>query len=261
MKPISNQRDMTVKSAPRAFTLIELLVVIAIIAILAAMLLPALARAKGMGQRISCTNNLREMGLSSRLYLDDNQGAFPPRNSSVRWPFMFYDDYGRDLKLLLCPTDLQYTNNPYTYGGANSNNVADAAPRSYLINGWNDYYYDLLGSAGFQSVYESSSNSLGLKENVVLHPSDTIVLGEKQSSAGDFYMDNRSAAGGDDFSGVVEESRHGGTGVFQNGLGAGGSNYTFVDGSTRFFKCPSALFPLNLWCISDADRAGYAIDH
>ena len=60
-----------------AFTLIELLVVIAVIAILAALLLPTLARARESGRAIQCLNQMRQIGVATRLYADDNEDLFP----------------------------------------------------------------------------------------------------------------------------------------------------------------------------------------
>ena len=234
-----------------AFTLIELLVVIAIIAILAAMLLPALSRAKEKGRSISCLSNMRQLGMASQMYLGDNQGMFPPRGGGNRWPNRFYEDYGKSARLLLCPTDAMLTNFPAT-GGA-SNNVADASPRSYLINGWNDYFSGHLSAADF-NLYMMGVYPGGMKENTVQFPSDTVVIGEKFSSATDYYMDLLEGMG-NDIAQVAEQSRHGGNGrLAVSGLGSGGANYAFTDGSARYLKCPAAFSPIDLWCTTDADR-------
>ncbi|HXF10936.1 MAG TPA: prepilin-type N-terminal cleavage/methylation domain-containing protein, partial [Desulfuromonadaceae bacterium] len=165
-----------------AFTLIELLVVIAIIAILAAMLLPTLARAKEKGKQISCLNNLRQLGLSLRMYIDDNQGSFPPHTTATRWPNQMFEYY-KNFRILMCPTDIETAG---TFGSTNV--VADGEHRSYLINGWNDYFRDTLSSSDYAD-YMNGTYPKGLTESTILYPSDTVVFGEKQSGRGDFYMD------------------------------------------------------------------------
>jgi prepilin-type N-terminal cleavage/methylation domain-containing protein len=228
-----------------AFTLIELLVVIAIIAILASMLLPSLSLAKQSGQRMACLDNQKQLGYAYTMYASDNSGFFPPRSGASRWPQMLYPYY-KNVSILLCPTDA--INNPKTMSDPDTNNIADSTPRTYMINGANDYFFQALAKPQFES-YMAGTWPQGLPDGRIQFPSDTIIFGEKKPTSPQYYMDLLELSGqeGNDWTELNQKTH------------LEGSDYAFSDSSARMVKAYRDLGPTyNLWAITPSGRTNYA---
>ena len=151
-RPVCVRRPVHRRGRLRAFTLIELLVVVAIIAILAALLLPALAKAKEEGRRANCMGNLRQLTLCWEMYADDNGGVLAPNDwidtiyvgddkgtswcngnaltdtttSNIQTGLLF--PYNRSTAIYHCPSDAS------TIVDANGNPVPQTRTRSYNMS-------------------------------------------------------------------------------------------------------------------------------
>jgi len=148
------------------FTLIELLVVIAIIAILAAMLLPALARAKDAGKRAQCLSNLHQMGVSLIMYADDNN-ELAARADAPHWYQVLTPNLGANntnfanIKVYTCPS---YPDPDPVYPG-------QTQLICFVVNGWT-----------FSSPTDQTGTQLeGLaKMSTIQRPVDTIYLADHE---------------------------------------------------------------------------------
>ncbi|HTH48279.1 MAG TPA: type II secretion system protein [Candidatus Limnocylindria bacterium] len=226
----------------RAFTLIELLVVIAIIAILAGLLLPSLANAKAKASSIKCLNNNKQLGLSLTMYASDHNDSFPARREHPEaWMTMLLPYY-KVPDILKCPTETF----PWIPGLDVTNKLL--IQRSYIINGFNDWFEAHLGSNDY-AKFKLWVWPVGMKESDIPLPTDTIVFGEKKKGSPHVHMDFSQGNAGNDVE-EVDQNRH----RYSGGERSGGSNFAFADGSSRFLKYGQSVAPVNLWAVIDAWR-------
>jgi prepilin-type N-terminal cleavage/methylation domain-containing protein len=150
----------------RAFTLIELLVVIAIIALLMAILMPALQRVKKQAKLVLCRANLRQWGLVWAMYTDENNAKFPDY-LGFDWMLRLADYYSDSEKLLYCPmtTKTRAEGAPVRYSIIV--NAQEERRGSYALNEW---VYDSDDTGGGRSLedYWRSTNHKGLNNAPVM---------------------------------------------------------------------------------------------
>jgi prepilin-type N-terminal cleavage/methylation domain-containing protein len=183
------------------FTLVELLVVIAIIAILAALLLPAIGAAKRKSQRTVCVNNLRQINVGIRMYSDDSHDAAPSpgpasaaNTTNVSSLYAGYKELMKGYvganerssprdKLFACPADMFFPNfitngrPPMKYVRESYHDLSSSDFSSYMFNGGDNV------TRHFKTFDVTLPGLAGVKLTSIKHPARTVLVAECSSSA------------------------------------------------------------------------------